>query len=53
MDLSKGWQIRQLDSNNAFINSDLKEEIFLEQPLVLKTFKLLTYYASSKKPSMV
>lgn len=30
--LSKGWQVRQLDINNAFLNGDLKDEVFMEQP---------------------
>ena len=30
--LSKGWPIRQIDFNNAFLNGDLTETIFMTQP---------------------
>ncbi|KAG8498333.1 hypothetical protein CXB51_007179 [Gossypium anomalum] len=30
--VSKGWTLRQVDVNNAFLNGDLKDEVFMQQP---------------------
>ena len=27
-----GWNVRQLDMNNAFLNGDVQEEMFMDQP---------------------
>ncbi|KAA3469722.1 transcription factor SPT20-like protein [Gossypium australe] len=31
--ITKSWQLRQVDVNNAFLNSDLTKEVYMEQPL--------------------
>ena len=31
-DVSRGWDIQQIDINNAFLNGDLREEVFMTQP---------------------
>ena len=30
--VSRGWDIQQIDINNAFLNGDLHEEVFMSQP---------------------
>ncbi|KAE8708208.1 hypothetical protein F3Y22_tig00110348pilonHSYRG00083 [Hibiscus syriacus] len=30
--VSNGWEIRHIDINNAFLNGDLSEEVFMQQP---------------------
>ena len=32
LDVSQGWDIQQIDINNAFLNGDLQENVFMAQP---------------------
>ena len=41
--LSRGWSVRQLDINNAFLNVILQEEVFMSQPQGFVDEKHLEY----------
>ena len=32
MDAAKGWDLQQMDVKNPFLNRDLQEEVYMEQP---------------------
>lgn len=57
--LSNNWSLRQIDVNNAFLNSDLSEEVYMTQPpgfeqgdssLVCKFYKALYDVKQAPRP---
>lgn len=45
-------EVQKTDINNTFLNSDLKEEVYMEQPQDSPPL-ILTWCANCRKPSMV
>ena len=46
---TKFWKLYQLDVKNVFLNGDLLEEIYMEQPEGYVHPKFLTYISKLKK----
>ena len=47
--LSKAWSVHQLDVKNAFLHGDLKETIFMYQPMGFRDPTHLDYVCLPKK----
>ena len=46
---SKGWLLHQMDVKNAFLNGDLQEEVYMEQPQGFEDVKHPSYVCKLKK----
>lgn len=47
--LSKGWSLRQLDINNAFLHGTLSKQVFMQQPLGFMDSQFPDYVCCLKK----
>jgi hypothetical protein len=41
--VSRGWQLRQLDVQNAFLHGNLEEDVYMRQPLGFEDKSMLNY----------
>jgi hypothetical protein len=49
LDVSRGWSLRQLDVQNAFLHGDLDEEVYMQQPLGFEDPKRPSYVCKLDK----
>jgi hypothetical protein len=47
--VSRGWNLRQLDVQNAFLHGDLDEEVYMQQPPGFEDLQKLNYVCKLDK----
>jgi hypothetical protein len=47
--VSRGWNLRQLDVQNAFLHGDLNEDVYMQQPPGFEDLQKLNYVCKLDK----
>ena len=52
LDISRGWEIQQIDINNAFLNGEHQEEVYMAQHEGFMIQLSLHMYVNYERPYM-